>query len=188
MAEQGKTAVYMNQVGTDDDQTFASFKQMYKSLLALMRYTPSHATWHRINHWLPCIGLRPYSYNHYESLELCSRVESALDSLNSVLVDDLFLIGQYKTCTRTQRRLYRRTPAVQQRVVAEDNDDDSSSSGSSDILINDVMETDAAAWADDASENQSDEDRPDETGLVNPWEEDTNDATDLLSGDWAVVP
>ena len=176
----------MNQGGTDADKhTFASFKQMYRSLLTMMRYTPSHATWHRINHWLPCVGLRPYSYNPHESLDLCSRIERALDSLDSILVDDLFLIGKYKACTGYRRRPRRRAPDVQRRVP-EDHDDESNSSESTDILINDVMETDVAAWADDCSDVQSDDEKPDETGLVNPWEDETNDATDALS-DWAVL-
>lgn len=81
----------------DDSKHTESFKQKMHAMVVCMTYMPTEATWHEINHYVPCIGIPSYSYKPHESLDLCDRITSILETFDQMLRDDLFLTGRYKT-------------------------------------------------------------------------------------------
>lgn len=142
---------------------YQSFSQMMRSIICVMRYTPSEGHWNVLNHYLPCVGLRPYCYEPEESLLLCSHVEKLLDRNTTLLCDDLFLVGRYKTSGMIQRRrtVYSERPIYSagiKKVYKEKEDDESSVQSSV------------------GEELSSDDEKCDQCQtLVNPWQ-DVNDA------------
>ena len=84
-----------------------SFRCMMQSMITNMRFSPREATWHTINHYLPCIGIRSYSYSTSESLKLCNVIEKQLINMTELLCDDVFLIGKAKTAQMINEQINR---------------------------------------------------------------------------------
>ena len=189
---ENKSAMTDTTVMTDLSQYFESFKQMMESYVSLMRYSPTEATWHIINHFLPCIGLRSYCYMPEESLKMCDRICELMCKQNMLLCDDLFLVGQYKTLHTTHRRriLKRKRSkkvckvAVQvqdDKVESEDSMSESCVSDNSHADVSPDIDTCAiwdAAW-DSCSDDERNENANGDNCLVNPWQEPAE--VDLLS-------
>ena len=179
-------------VMNDLSQSFGSFKQMMESYVSLMRYSPTEATWHIINHFLPCIGLRPYCYSPEESLKMCDRICELMCKQTMLRCDDLFLIGQYKTLnsTRDKKNLKRKRPRQVCKVAVQVQDDKVESEDSmSESCVSDNSQVDAspdidtyaiwdAAW-DSCSDDERNENANGDNCLVNPWQDPAD--LDLLS-------
>ena len=83
---------------------------MMLGMVTRMIYTPTENTWHQINHYLPVIGLKSYSYKPHESLELCDRIVSSLETFEEMQRNDLYLVGMYKTTGRYRRSCSTKDP------------------------------------------------------------------------------
>lgn len=97
-----------------------SFKYMMQSIISNMRFSPREATWHTLNHYLPCIGIRSYSYNTSESLQLCDAIEKQLNNMTELLCDDIFLVGKTKTSEMINEQINRESKRKRRVPIREE--------------------------------------------------------------------
>ena len=150
----------------------ASYIQMMTSMITMMRYTPNEATWHRLNHFLPCMGILSYSYKCTDSLKLCDDIENKLGDLHDFARTDIFLFGKCKTneiiakdIRRRRRCKRRRLPLLPDpkchEITANDTVDEGEETAPVDTLIEETKDEESMDEVDmwsESEESEADED------------------------------
>ena len=148
----------------------ASYIQMMTSMITMMRYTPNEATWHRLNHFLPCMGILSYSYKCTDSLKLCNDIENKLGDLHDFAKTDIFLFGKCKTNEIIAKDIRRRRQCKRRRLPLLPDPK------CHEITVNDTVEEgEETAPVDTLIEETKDEESMDEVDMWSESEESEGD-------------